>query len=76
MNILTISSCKIIGYTFFTLATLIEIILFCSIFSIDGNSIGKIIAIVATAGVFNAALWWFSQLYYKAKNTLETDTKE
>jgi len=72
----TLTQCKAVGYTFLTIVTLVEIILFCSIFSIDENSIGRMMAIITTAGVFNGALWWFSQLYYKTKNTLETNTKE
>jgi hypothetical protein len=72
----TLTTCKAVGHLFFILATLVEIILFCSIFNLDENSIGRMIATIVTAVIFNGAIWLFSQLYYKTKHRLETNTEE
>lgn len=72
----TLTTCKAVGYLFLTLVTLVEIIVLCNIFNIDEHSITRTAAISATAIIFNSILWWFSHLYHKTKNTLETDTKE
>ena len=63
-----ITKCRLVGYSFITSITLVEIIMFCTMFHIDGSSIGKMIAVVITPIVFNTSIWVIAILYYKVKH--------
>jgi amino acid permease len=63
-----ITKCRLVGYTFLTIVTLVEIVMFCTMFHIDGDSIGKLAAAVITPIVFNISVWVLAILYYKVKN--------
>lgn len=65
MNRITI--CRFVGYTFLTMATLVEIIMFCTMFNIDATHWGKLLAIILTPIVFNASIWGVAIFYHKVK---------
>ena len=61
------TKCHLVGYTFLTIVTLVEIVMFCTMFHIDGSSIGKLAAAVITPIIFNISVWILAILYYKVK---------
>ena len=63
-----LTKCRLVGYSFLTFVTLVEIVMFCTMFHIDGESIGKMIAVIITPIVFNISLWVIAILYYKVKH--------
>lgn len=63
-----ITKCRLVGYSFLTIVTIVEIVMFCTMFNIDGNSIGKLIATIITPIVFNISVWILAILYYKVKH--------
>ena len=62
------TKCRLIGYSFLTIVTLVEIVMLCTVFHIDGSSIGKLAATIITPIVFNISVWVLAILYYKVKN--------
>ena len=63
-----VTKCRLVGYSFLTFITLVEIIMFCTMFHIDGESIGKMAAAIITPIVFNISVWVIAILYYKVKH--------
>ncbi len=70
MNRLT--KCRIVGYTFLIIVTLVEIVMFCTMFHVNGDSIGKLAATIITPVVFNISVWILAILYYKVKQKTPT----
>ena len=66
------TKCRLVGYTFLTVVTLVEIVMFCTMFHIDNDSIGKLAAIVITPIVFNISVWILAILYYKVRQKTPT----
>jgi amino acid permease len=65
MNRLT--KCRLVGYSFLAIVTLVEIVMFCTMFHINGDSIGKMAATIITPIVFNVSVWVIAILYYKVR---------
>lgn len=65
MKIITI--CRLVGYIFLATVTLLEIIMFCTMFNIDATHWGKLLAIILTPIVFNASIWGVAIFYHKVK---------
>ena len=63
----TITICRLVGYTFLTMITLVEIVMFCIVFNVDTTHWGKLFAIILTPIVFNAAIWGVAIFYHKVK---------
>lgn len=63
----TITKCRFVGYTFLIMATLVEIIMFCTMFSIDTQQWSKLLVIILTPIVFNASIWGVAIFYHKVK---------
>lgn len=63
----TITICKFVGYTFLTIATLVEILMFCTMFNIDTTHWGKLLAIVLIPVIFNISIWGVAIFYHKVK---------
>ena len=70
MNRLT--KCRLVGYTFLTIVTLVEIIMFCTMFHVGSDSMGKLAATIITPIVFNISVWILAILYYKVKQKTPT----
>ena len=70
MNRLT--KCRLVGYTFLIIVTLVEIVMFCTMFHVDSNSMGKLAATVITPIVFNISVWILAILYYKVRQKTPT----
>jgi len=67
-----ITKCQLVGYTFLTIVTLVEIVMFCTMFHVDGNSMGKLAATIITPIVFNISVWVLAILYYKVRHKTPT----
>lgn len=65
MKIITI--CRLVGYIFLATVTLLEIIMFYTMFNIDTTHWGKLLAIILTPIVFNASIWGVAIFYHKVK---------
>lgn len=63
----TITICRLVGYSFLAIATLVEIIMFCIMFNIDAAHWGKLMAIILTPITFNASIWGVAIFYHKVK---------
>lgn len=62
------TTCKLLGYSFLAIVTLVEIVMFCTLFHIDGDSIGKMAATIITPIVFNISVWVVAILYYRVSH--------
>jgi len=67
--------CQAIGTLFLLAVTGVEITLFLSIFDISMFG-GKGYAIIATASIFNGAIWAFATEYHTIKEHLEREENE
>ena len=65
MKLDTPKHCKIIGFSFLGVMTIIEIILFGSLFDAFTTHWGKIVAIACTVIIFNLAIWFFALKYHE-----------
>ena len=63
----TITKCRLVGYTFLAIATLVEIIMFYTIFNVGAAHWGKLLAVILTPVVFNASIWGIAIFYHKVK---------
>ncbi len=70
MKLDTPKNCKIIGFSFLGVMTIIEIILFGSLFGAFITHWGKIIAIACTVIVFNVAIWFFALKYHETSENV------
>ena len=76
MNLNTQKACTLVGAGFFLGVTLIEILLFCSLFDSFIGHWSRILAVGTTVFVFNLFLWFFAIKYNQTSTTLDTHTEE
>ena len=65
MNRLT--KCRLVGYSFLTFVTLVEIVMFCTMFHVDVTHWSKAAAVVLAPITFNISVWIVAILYYKVR---------
>lgn len=65
MKLDTPEHCKIIGASFLGVMTIIEFILFGSLFGAFTFNLSKIVAVACTILVFNLAIWFFALKYHE-----------
>lgn len=63
----TIILCRLVGYSFLMIVTLIEIVMFCIIFNINLETWGRPLAVIITPIIFNASIWGVAIFYHKVK---------
>jgi len=65
MKLNTPKACHTLGLVFFAAMTVIEVVMFCSVFSIFELSWIRMAGVGISTIVFNGALWFFALAYYK-----------
>lgn len=68
----TITMCRLVGYIFLTIVTLVEILIFCVLFNIDATHWSKFLAIILIPIIFNVSIWGIAIFYHKVKETHAT----
>jgi len=68
----TITICRLVGYAFLAIATLVEIIMFYTMFNVEAAHWGKLLAVILTPVVFNISIWGIAIFYYKVKKAHTT----
>ena len=71
MKLNTEKTCKIIAIVFFTVVTIIELVLFGNLFDVFVSHWGRIAAVVCTIVTFNVALWFFAFKYHQTTQDIK-----
>ena len=71
MKLNTVKNCTIIAIVFFVVVTLIELVLFGSLFDVFVSHWARIAAVVCTIVTFNAALWFFAVKYRQTTRSIK-----
>jgi hypothetical protein len=73
MKLDTPKNCKIIGASFVIGLSMIEILLFGSLFGAFTTHWGKIVAVACTVLVFNLAIWYFALKYHETSENVNNN---
>jgi hypothetical protein len=71
MNLDTPKACNLLGLVYFMLVTMIEVLMFCTVFNAFTGSWIRIASIMAAIISFNAALWYFALAYHTTLTKLK-----